>query len=419
MNKMNKLNLLTVLLVVTTLFSACIKEDFDKPPINIPTIDFDTTHMISIANLKIMYQGALNFIDTDMVAWGRVSANDESGNLYKTMEIQDASAGIELKLDRNSLFNQFHVGQRIYIKLKGMYIGEYNGLKQLGYNYNNAIGRMPDALIDQHLFLDSLPGAPVQPKVININAIDEADLSKLVKVEGVSFELPGSPYTEGDVTTNRNLVDANGVVIPGFLLRTSNYSTFAANLLPAGKGNLVGILSRFGSDWQFYIRDLNDVQNFIVPTVLFNYSFAANSSDWTVKNEAGNNNWFFFSGDPGMAVTGFGSDAPCKDWLISPEVDLGTAPNSVLTFKSIMKYSDSGITNPLKIKISSNYTGDVSTASWDTLSASISTSGSWTTNSVSGFPSSGKYRIAFYYESSGTSNTTATQWQIKEVKLAN
>lgn len=415
---MNKLNFLTVLLVATTFFSSCIKEDFDKPPINIPHFDSTGLTMITIAELKLKYQGAIELVDTNYCLWGKVIANDESGNLYKTMEIQDATAGIELKLDRTSLFNAFHLGQRVYIKLQGLYVGDYNGLKQIGYIYNNAIGRLPDALIDEHLFLDSLPGKPIQPKVINITAIDEADLSKLVKVEGVSFELPGSPWAESTATTNRNLVDANGVVIPGFLVRTSNYANFTANPIPSGKGNIVGILSRFGSDWQFYLRDINDVQGFVIPTVLLNSSFATNSDGWTIKSQASDKNWNY-SVDFGMYITGVNADAPCKDWLVSPEVDLGTAPNAVLTFKTIMKNTDSGTTNPLTVKISSSYTGDATTTTWTDVTASISTAGSWTTNTVSGFPTSGKYRIAFYYESSGTTSTTATAWQIKDVKLAN
>lgn len=416
---MNKFKLLAVLLVVTTFFSACIKEDFDKPDIKIPAFDSSGVTMISIADLKQLYSGALTLIDSNLCIWGKVSANDESGNLYKTMEIQDATAAIELKLDRSSLFSKFHLGQRIYIKLDSLYIGEYNGLKQIGYNYNNAIGRLPDVLIDKHVFLDSLPGKVIQPKVINITAIDEADLSKLVKIEGVSFELPGSPYADVSATTNRNLLDANGVLIAGFLVRTSNYASFAANKLPSGKGNLVGILSRFGSDWQFYIRDLNDVQGFVVPTVLLNSSFAANYDGWTIKSQASNKDWFYFGTDPCMVMNGVGADVASKDWLVSPEVDFGAAPNSKLTFKTIMKNTDSGTTNPLKVKISSSYTGDATTTVWTDVTATISTAGSWTGNTVSGFPNSGKYRIAFYYESSGTTNTTATAWQIKDVKLAN
>lgn len=416
---MNKLRLLAVLLVVSTFFSACIKEGFDKPDIKIPAFDSSGVTMISIADLKQLYPGALTLIDSNLCIWGKVSANDESGNLYKTMEIQDASAAIELKLDRTSMFNDYHLGQRIYIKLDSLYIGEYNGLKQIGYNYNNAIGRLPDVLIDKHVFLDSLPGKVIQPKVINITAIDEADLSKLVKIEDVSFELPGSPYADVSATTNRNLLDANGVLIPGFLVRTSNYASFAANKLPEGKGNLVGILSRFGSDWQFYIRDLNDVQNFVIPTVLLNYSFATNSNDWTIKSQASNKDWFYFGTDPCMVMNGVGADVASKDWLVSPEVDFGVAPNCELTFKTIMKNTDSGITEPLRIKISSNYSGDATTATWTDVPATLSTSGSWASNTVSGFPNSGKYRIAFYYESSGTTGTTATAWQIKDVKLAN
>ncbi|OFX25577.1 MAG: hypothetical protein A2033_06375 [Bacteroidetes bacterium GWA2_31_9] len=415
---------LFIILVSVIFLINCKKDDRIKPTSSsntdiIPHFDFSAYTILTIADLKSKYPGSLNLIDTNYLIWGKVTANDESGNFYKTMEIQDASAAIELKLDRSSLFNEFKIGQRIYIKLDSLYIGEYNGLKQIGYNYNNAIGRLPDVLIDKHILLDSLPGSPIEPKIVNINALDEADLSKLVKIEGVSFELPGSRFAETISTTNRSLLDENGFVIPSFLVRTSNYASFAANLLPSGKGNLVGILSRFGIDWHFYIRDINDVQDFVAPVILLEYSFATSSSDWTIKSQASNKDWFYYDTDPCMVMNGVGADVPSKDWLVSPEVDFGVAPNCELTFKTIMKNTDSGITEPLKIKISSNYSGDATTATWTDVPATLSTSGSWASNTVSGFPNSGKYRIAFYYESSGTTGTTATAWQIKDVMLAN
>lgn len=56
--------------------------------------------------------------------------DDRSGNYYKTLVIQDATGGIEVKFD-GYLYNQFPVGRQVYIKCKGLVLTDYAGLTQL------------------------------------------------------------------------------------------------------------------------------------------------------------------------------------------------------------------------------------------------------------------------------------------------
>jgi hypothetical protein len=70
------------------------------------------------------------------------------------------------------LYNEFKLGQRVYVKCKGMYIGDYNNLVQLGYLFDGGIGRLPEVFIPNHLFRDSLPGAVPEPQVISAQCIE-------------------------------------------------------------------------------------------------------------------------------------------------------------------------------------------------------------------------------------------------------
>lgn len=412
-----RLFILSILTSISLLMSSCIKEDFDTPPINIPTITFDTTNMISIANLKAMYQGTLLKIDTNLIIWGKVVANDESGNYYKTMIIQDNTAGLELKLDKSYLYNTYHLGQRIYIKCQDLYLGEYNKLVQLGYIYNNAIGRLPETLIDKHIFLDSLPGKSIQPKVININTISTSDISRLIKLEKLTFDLPGQDYASSTASTSHTLKDVNGNSI---ILRTSNYANFIANKTPSESVNITAILSIYNSDYQLTIRDLNDVQ--IIKSFL-NETFNSSAGNWVTYSVASNKNWAWYDAGANMQIAGLGADVASEDWLISPEIDLANSTSPSLSFKSWTRFEDSGITNPMTLKISENYSGsgDPASANWTDLTATFpaQNSNTWLgSGNIDLAPyKNKKVRIAFQYKSSGTSMTTSTQWQIDDVKI--
>ncbi len=61
-----KLYLWLASFLMTALFlGGCVKGDFDEPPINIPTVDFEAN--TTIAQLKAMYNGTLDSIKEDII----------------------------------------------------------------------------------------------------------------------------------------------------------------------------------------------------------------------------------------------------------------------------------------------------------------------------------------------------------------
>lgn len=404
------------------LLSGCVREDFDVPEVLIPSVDFDSN--LSIADLKAGYSGGLDSIGGDTIIQGIVIANDESGNFYKTLVIQDGTAGIEVKIDRTDMYNEFRVGQRVFIKCKGLYLGNYGSLTQIGYIYDSEIGRIPDVMVDDHIFKDSLPGSAPAPVVTTIPTLSVNNLSMLIKLENVHFVETGMSYSETTGTTNRTIEDEDGNTL---ILRTSNYASFAAELLPTGKGDLVGVLSIYNGDYQFYIRDLNDLVNWDPnapgPVNLVNELFDASPTGWLIYSVASNKDWYWSSSYTCMAASGYGGDVASDDWLISPAIDLTAATSPVLTFRSWTKYTDSGNPNPMKVKISTNYagSGDPSLATWTDLSAiwSPANSEAWTGSGdidLTSYIGSTVY-IAFQYVSSGTGSGTTSNWEVDEVKV--
>lgn len=414
-----------IALISLTASQSCIKEEFDKPPINIPSVDFESN--TTIAELKAMFTGNLDSISTDIIIQGIIIANDESGNLYKSMYIRDNTGGIELRLDQTGLYNEYKVGQRVFVKCKGMYIGKYGGMQQLGYNFNNSIGRLPSIKIPDHLFKDSLPGASPIPITVKISEINSSHLGNLIKIDNVNFENPGLRFAETDATTNRILKDDDNNQI---LLRTSNYASFAANLTPQGIGSVIAVLSSFNGELQLYIRDLNDLKSFNTntpfPQNIFFDSFdtAPTADKWTIYSVASNKNWAHNSTDKSMNINGFGGDVASEDWLITKAINLvATAQTPVLTFKSWTRYTDVANPFPMKAYISTNYSGsgDPTSATWTELSATlpIAHSQAWTSSGnidLSAYLGQ-TFFIGFKYVSSGTGSSSTSEWKVDDVTV--
>ena len=146
----------------------------------------------TILELKKMYtEGTPLTIEKDIIIGGQVISEDKSGNIYKSLYIQDATAGIELKLGKNGLYNDYKLGQWVYVKCSGLTLGAYNGMIQLGCedptkayvtSYMEA-----QYLIDTHVFRGEI-GTPLTAKKVT-----EADLKKEENL-GCYVELDGLTY---------------------------------------------------------------------------------------------------------------------------------------------------------------------------------------------------------------------------------
>lgn len=264
MNKISKILAVLIFVLGTAFLGGCIKDDnFDTPPVVTPSAGL--TANMTLAQFNKFYVDSMasgfGLIKSEIIIKGVVVGNDESGNIYKSIYIVDDSAGVNIALDQASLYTTYKIGQMIYIKCKGLYLGNYGGTMELGYNNAGVIGRIPSALIPAHLFLDSFPQNPPVPKLITIPTFTNAALCTLIKIDSVHFATAevGQPYSLSTATTNRTLIDQSGNQV---ILRTSNYATFASTNVPNGTGSIVGVLSNFSGTWQLYIRDLNDVIGF-------------------------------------------------------------------------------------------------------------------------------------------------------------
>lgn len=244
-------------------FFACVDQDFDAPPAG--GVDPGLTPTMTIAELKALHTlDEYEQITTDEVIRGVVISDDEEGNFFRQLVIQDESGGIEMRIDATDLFTQYPPGRQVYVLLKGLWLGDFNGLIQLGAavtgtGNDRELARIPESLLDDILLTGTF-GNTVQPAVLTIEQLTPAHVSTLVQINDVQFVEPdaGEPYADAVNQTSRNLeieeCDKDRVIV-----RTSGFATFAATPTPEGKGTITGVLGIFGSDLQLLLRDLDDV----------------------------------------------------------------------------------------------------------------------------------------------------------------
>lgn len=427
MKKISTMKMLMVFFIgLSIAISGCVKDDFDKPPFNIPEFTLPSgAQLITIADLKTRHtaMGQLDSITDNVYISGIIIGNDESGNIYKSLMLQDATGGIELKLNKTSLFNEYKVGQKLYVKLKNLVLGDYNQLIQLGGVYNGGIGQLTDVVIPNHLFKDSLPGIPPTPrKIFNYGELVPDFVSTLVRFDSVEFVEAGQPFVaQGEDNTNRTLKISGGTLT----VRNSKYSNFATQLMPGGKGTVIGILSIYNGTYQLTLRQVTDIFGFVPPPpVLLDQTFTSDpvaNMGWQAQSLSGAQVWGYDATYLCMKMSGnAGSSYDNEDWLISPAINLSTSSAPYIMFNHAAKYGSPA--TELKVMASLDFDGiDVQAATWVELTVPNMPDGTNWTFIESGnvvlpaqFANQANVYIAFKYTSTTASAST---WEIKGIKV--
>ena len=261
-----KLLVLALLAIISIHFTSCREDEFDQPPLN--GADPNLTVNMTIDSLKKIYRDSIIVfnkvvtLNNDWIISGVITADDKSGNFYKTMVIEDAKAGIAIRLDQSEFHTKFPIGRRVFIKLKGLVMGDYGNLIQLG-GYVDNTGTFPEAapipfsLVNEHISGGMYNRNP-QPAKVNILDLSNTDKwqNRFVEIQNCEFDPADTNQTYADAvlfqSINRIVNDCNGGSV---IVRTSGYSNFATKKTPTGKGTLKGIFSIFSSDKQMIVRN--------------------------------------------------------------------------------------------------------------------------------------------------------------------
>ena len=424
----------TILILIG--ISSCVDREFDEPPF--PTeeeINISADQIISIEEMLSLREPGEEFhqVNLDQYIRGVVAADDQSGNFFKSLVVQDGSFGITIILDDVELWNRYFVGREVFIHLQDIWLGDFAGLPQIGFApVGGSMARIPAELIPTVITRGENVGQPT-PTSITIDRISDDLLNTLISLEAVQF-VNGSqstPYAESSTlpAVNHFIEDCSENEI---ILRTSGFADFADQLTPNDNGSIVGVLGRFNDDYQLLIRNTNDVDMVLErcdggsgPSTgtgsddpIFNTSFdEQNDRDdleiggWINVPLEGTRVWQKreFDGNGYAQLSAFNDDSEVTEaWLISPSIN--TAERSSLSFSTANAFF---FHDGLTVLYSNNFDGGgIRNAEWIEIdNATIANSGTGDHNwlqsgniDLTGFGDD--IHIAFRYVGSAAQNTT-------------
>ena len=258
--------------------AACMDKDWETPQFDEPLYGNNSImkeegdKVITIGELKEKYSSLINAssdgvkeITDDWQLQVVVNGNDEGGNLYKQISVQDPTGAIIVGINGSNLYPYMPVGQQLLINLKGLHIGGYRKQAQIGALYNGSIGRMDTDVWEQHVRL--LKEGEIEAKVDTVDFDENADKfilsGRIVKLSGVTISGEGTQVLapdDGSVALSSNCANRliNGK--SSLVLRTSSYSKFANRAIPKGKADVYGVCTRYNNTWQILMRTESDLQ---------------------------------------------------------------------------------------------------------------------------------------------------------------
>jgi hypothetical protein len=309
--------LITTLSIFTLMvsFTSCVDDDtkMSNPETGIVTQEFTVTKTV---------QDIVTFNNTptpvaytaDDIIEAYVTSSDETGTFYNTICFQDINTntsqpiGLSISANFASYAKGFTPGRKAYIKLKGLYTAVVDGSLKIGSLYNGEIGRISENEWQKYLFVSATKVSEENMvRTISLStAATNANLNTLIEIDNVQFADGSLSRTYFDVdsggsATNHNIVDIAGGTTRYF--RVSQYALFAYQNVPAGRGKIRGIMTKYGSDYQFIVRHQNDVKLTNPRTYTFNGTLTENFESYAVNQKG-------FTSYLNFATSG------TKDWII-------------------------------------------------------------------------------------------------------
>lgn len=393
-------------------------------------------NVISIADLKTQFATVINSdngykqIEKDMMIKAVVTGNDVSGNIYNQVSVQDASGAIIIAINGSGLSGYLPVGQEILVNLKGLYIGSYKKLPQIGgvntklSDGSLGMGKIERAIWNEHFKILN-PGeadaSTVVPEEFDLTKLTDAaymdaNVGKLMTLKKVKFASANGTnvWAPDDTNTSLELIDAETgkkISSSNLVVRNSGYSKFANEVVPQGVFDITGIFTRYNNTWQIVLRSTDDLK----PVVLAYLSepFDASQGNFTIDNiklaDGVEFVWKWASAAYGMKASGYvnGSKQELQSRLKSPAIDLKSAKSAKLMFDQAINFA-SDMKQECKVQISTDG------KTWTDLDVQgYPTENSWTF--VSSTADLTKYcgktiYIGFLYSSSPTGAPT---WEVK------
>ena len=385
---MKKIKFIALAFLALTLGS-CMGDGYADPDLTekVPAAPYGNNslrekNVISIADLKTQFATIINSdngykqIEKDMMIKAVVTGNDVSGNIYNQVSVQDASGAIIIAINGSGLSGYLPVGQEILVNLKGLYIGSYKKLPQIGgvntklSDGSLGMGKIERAIWNEHFKILN-PGeadaSMVVPEEFDLTKLTDAaymdaNVGKLMTLKKVKFASANGTnvWAPDDTNTSLELIDAETgkkISSSNLVVRNSGYSKFANEVVPQGVFDITGIFTRYNNTWQIVLRSTDDLKSVVL--AYLSEPFDASQGNFTIDNiklaDGVEFVWKWASAAYGMKASGYvnGSKQELQSRLKSPAIDLKSAKSAKLMFDQAINFA-SDMKQECKVQISTD-----------------------------------------------------------------
>lgn len=385
--------------IAVSLLTACANDD-DYSAVESGCINAGLTANKSVDAVLAQATSSPVLYESDDIIEAFVTSSDERGAFFKVISLQTMpvdgfpSIGFSVAVDRPGLFSEgFVPGVKVYIKLKDLYTAKVDGALKIGALFQEAgeadqVGRIDENVYSEKLLISTCERVNEDDLVQHMTvsqALSDSNLNKLIELHDVQFtgesfgyalydasaptEFGSNPQTIGGAT-NHNLEDAYGNTI---IFRTSSFANFAGVQIPEGSGSVRGVLTKFGSTYQFLARYESDIMfgpdRLTPPPAPFyieDFQAAVDNTDFNIPGwvnfvEAGTRKWSeqTFQGTGYAEFSSFGSgSAQNIGWLVSPAINMDAHTGETLSFIAAQHHLDvDSPLNALEVYIFTSFNG--------------------------------------------------------------
>ncbi len=376
-----------IALSVGTLSSCVNDDDYGTPNLDLLNCEIAANITVNktpqeIFAIATAANGSPVKYTADDVIEAYVVSSDKGGNFFKTIHLQteDKTFAFSALIDLANYSSLYQVGRKAYVKLKDRYIQIKDGGLLIGELDGNSIFRIPAPLVVPTIPRSCDAAKPEDSLVTTTLTIEQAissnvHLNKLIEFKDVQFAASavGKPYhipANGNSGTNHTITDVTGKTI---IVRSGSFSKYAVKIVPENSGSIRGVLTRFGTTYQFTPRYESDImldqERFYINTQLggtdIQYlgsrtegfeSFALNERIFPAyinDSYVGTRYWEVksFSNNKYIQMTSFGGTPEVNRTFFYVPVDM-TAANT-FSFKTKDGFSNGLV---LKVYYTTNYT---------------------------------------------------------------
>jgi len=261
------------LMLVSTAFVGCVNDD----DYSVPQIECNETNAsanLTIAQLKAAVTPTATLYTASDTIEARIVSSDKGGNFYKLiyMNSLDGSIGFSVAVNQTSNYEQYNVGRKVYVSLKGLYVQLRNSTIQIGALYNGNVGQIAATDVRKHIIrsCDVVEESTLVQEMELANAINNDNIGKLIELTGketgvqfVDASLGQTYYNAANVIgseTNHIITDPSNSANPTLIFRTGSFAEYAGLAVSPNSGKIRGILTKFNNDFQFVARYETDIK---------------------------------------------------------------------------------------------------------------------------------------------------------------